>query len=172
MRPFKPPPPRNWSIAGTTSDHEGVKGLVKFKGIARIKMEGGSLSANDTALTVKGANAATIYISIATNFNNYQDISGDENARATAYLEKAYPKPYKAVAAAHVAAYEHYFNRVKLDLGSTAAAKLPTDQRLQQFSYRQRPATGHAVLPVWPLSVDFFFATRRAAGQPAGHLEP
>ncbi len=56
------------SIAGTTSDHEGVKSVVKFKGITRIKTQGGNLSASDTSLIVKGANSATIYISIATNF--------------------------------------------------------------------------------------------------------
>jgi alpha-L-fucosidase 2 len=59
------------TIAGTTIDHEGIKGMVRFKGITRIKTEGGSLSTTDTSLLVKGANAATIYISIATNFNNY-----------------------------------------------------------------------------------------------------
>ncbi|MBD0258928.1 MAG: glycoside hydrolase family 95 protein [Cytophagales bacterium] len=126
-------PARELVLAGTASDHEGVKGLVKFRGIARIKTEGGSLSAGDTTLTVKGANSATIYISIATNFNNYRDVSGDENARAATYLEKAFSKSYNEMVAAHVAAYQHHFNRVKLDLGSTGAAKLPTDQRLKNF---------------------------------------
>ncbi len=63
-------------IAGTTIDHEGVEGKVRFKGMVRIKLEGGVLSSNDTSLTVQHANAATIYISIATNFNNYKDVSG------------------------------------------------------------------------------------------------
>src|SRR6185312_16024566 len=31
------------TIAGTTIDHEGVKGKVKFKGIARFKLDGGTL---------------------------------------------------------------------------------------------------------------------------------
>ncbi len=132
-------PARELVLAGTTADHEGVKGRVKFRGMARIKTEGGSLSAGDTTLTVKGANAATIYISIATNFNNYRDVSGDENARAAAYLDKAYPKSYGAMVAAHVAAYRHYFNRVRLDLGTTEAAKLPTDQRLQHFRTANDP---------------------------------
>ncbi|WP_080055537.1 glycoside hydrolase family 95 protein [Spirosoma aerolatum] len=121
------------TLAGTTSDHEGVKGLVKFKGIARIKTQGGTLSANDSTLTVKGANTATIYISIATNFKNYKDLSGDENARAKTYLDKAYSKSYAAILTPHVAAYQNYFNRVKLDLGTTEAAKLPTDERLKNF---------------------------------------
>ncbi|MDO1445543.1 glycoside hydrolase family 95 protein [Rhodocytophaga aerolata] len=127
------------TISGTTSDHEGVKGLVKFKGIARMKTEGGTISSNDTSLIVKGANTATIYISIASNFNNYKDISGDEQARAAGYLNKAYSKSYKAILTPHIAAYQKYFNRVKLDLGSTEAAKLPTDQRLKNFRTANDP---------------------------------
>ncbi|HEX9955879.1 MAG TPA: glycoside hydrolase family 95 protein [Fibrella sp.] len=135
----KTTPANELTIAGTTSDHEGVKGLVRFKGIARIKTEGGSLTASDTALTVKGANAATIYISIATNFINYNDISGDENARAATYLSKAYPKSYASLLQAHTAAYQQYFNRVRLDLGLTQAANLPTDERLKNFRTANDP---------------------------------
>ena len=50
------------------------------------------LSSTDTSIIVKNANAVTIYISIATNFNNYHDISGNENERAASYLNKAYHK--------------------------------------------------------------------------------
>jgi alpha-L-fucosidase 2 len=122
------------TIAGTTMDHEGVKGMIKFKGMAKLKLESGSLTANDTSLMVKNANAVTVYISIATNFNTYHDISGDENKRAADYLNKAYPKSYAVLLPAHMAAYQKYFNRVKLDLGTTEAANSPTDERLKNFN--------------------------------------
>ena len=128
------------TIFGTTSDHETVKGMVNYKGIVRMKLEGGSLNANDTSLIIKDANAVTIYISIATNFNNYHDISGDENKRAADYLNKAYPKSYAQILPAHIAAYQKYFNRVKLDLGSTDAANLPTDERLKNFKSTNDPS--------------------------------
>lgn len=121
-------------IADATIDHEGVKGMVKFKGITRIKTEGGAVSSTDTSLIVSNANAATIYISIATNFNSYNDLSGDENARASAFLAKAYPKKYDDMLKAHISAYQEFFNRVKLDIGVTEAAKLPTDERLKNFN--------------------------------------
>ena len=126
-------------VAGTTPDHEGVKGLVKFKGIARMKLNGGELTAHDTSLQVSGADEATVYISIATNFNNYQDLSGDENQRAAAYLDQAYPKAYAPRLQAHVAAYQHYFERVSLDLGTTEAARRPTDERLNNFRSADDP---------------------------------
>ena len=124
---------KDLTIAGTVADHEGVKGLVRFKGITRIKTEGGTVSANDTALFVKGASAATIYVSVATNFKNYQDVSGDENALADSYLNKASSKNYSAILNPHIAAYQKYFKRVKFDLGTTELGLQPTDERLKNF---------------------------------------
>jgi len=132
-------PNKDLTISGTTGDHETVKGMVKFKGITRIKLDGGSLSSTDTSLIVKNATSATIYISIATNFNNYKDINGDENKRATAFLNKAFSKPYSNLLTSHIAAYQKYFNRVKLDLGTTPAADLPTDERLKNFRNTNDP---------------------------------
>lgn len=131
---MKTTPAKELAIAGTTVDHEGVKGMVRYKGLTRIKTEGGTLSASDTSLIVRDANAATIYVSIATNFNNYHDISGNENERAASYLAKAYARSYADILRAHIAAYQKYFNRVKLDLGVTDAAKLPTNERLKNFN--------------------------------------
>ncbi|WP_432709163.1 glycosyl hydrolase family 95 catalytic domain-containing protein [Pedobacter sp.] len=121
-------------FTGTTIDHEGVEGKVRYKGIAEIKPKGGSLSSTDTTITVKDANSVTIYISIATNFNNYQDISGDEHERAASYLVKARRKNFKKILKKHVLAYQKYYKRVELNLGNTEAEKLPTDVRLKNFS--------------------------------------
>ncbi|HVX26918.1 MAG TPA: glycoside hydrolase family 95 protein [Parafilimonas sp.] len=126
-------------ISGTTIDHESVEGKIRFKGVAKFKLNGGNIITNDTSITIKNANEVTVYISIATNFNNYHDISGDENARAASYLNKAYSKSFADMLKAHVAAYQKYFNRVKLDLGTTDAAKLPTDERLKNFNSTNDP---------------------------------
>jgi alpha-L-fucosidase 2 len=88
---------------------------------------------------VKEANAVTIYISIATNFNNYNDISGDENARVKSYLDRAYAKSFDQLVKAHIAEYQKYFNRVTLDLGTSDASKLPTDERLKKFRQSNDP---------------------------------
>jgi alpha-L-fucosidase 2 len=129
------------TIAGTTIDHETVKGEVRFKGIVRVKSDGGTLSSNDTSVTLSGANSATLYISIATNFINYHDISGNENAAAASWLDKAFPKSFPEILKAHIAAYQKYFNRVSLDLGTSvgAGAKLPTDERLRDFASSKDP---------------------------------
>jgi len=122
------------AFSGTTIDHEGIKGMIKYKGIVQIKKQNGSLSRTDTSIVVKNADEATIYISIATNFNNYHDINANENERAASYLNKATPKSFANILKAHVAAYQKYFNRVKLDLGTTEASSLPTNERLKNFN--------------------------------------
>jgi len=113
--------------------------MVKYKGISRFKLEGGTIEAGDTSVMIKNATAVTIYISIASNFNNYKDISGDENKRAADYLNKAFAKSYAAILPAHIAAYQKYFNRVKLDLGNATSADMPTDERLKSFTTTNDP---------------------------------
>lgn len=122
------------TLSGTTMDHEGVKGMVKFKGIVRIIPEGGYLKSGDSSLDISKADAVTLYISIATNFNNYHDLGGDENKRAAEVLNHACKKSYATLLQSHMKAYQHYFNRVTLDLGSTEAASAPTDERLRKFN--------------------------------------
>ena len=125
---------------GVSSDHEGVKGLINYQLMSQFKNEGGTISATDSTISVKGANAVTIYISIATNFNNYQDVSGDAAARAAMYLRQATAKTYQDLLNTHIGIYQKYFNRVQLDLGSTPEASLPTDQRLANFRTVNDPA--------------------------------
>lgn len=130
---------RQLTFSGTTIDHEGVKGLLKYKGMVQFKTAGGSISSTDTSVIVKNADAVTIYISIATNFNNYNDISGNENERAANYLAKAVTKSFASIKQAHIAAYQQYFNRVKLDLGAGKTDDLPTDEQLKNFTATNDP---------------------------------
>jgi alpha-L-fucosidase 2 len=132
-------PAKELTFTGTTIDHEGVEGKVRFRGIARIKPDRGIVSSNDTALIVKDADAVTIYISIATNFNTYKDVSGNENERARAYMDNAWPKSFSRILKTHTATYQKYFKRVKLDLGVSEASKLPTDERLRNFNSTYDP---------------------------------
>jgi alpha-L-fucosidase 2 len=126
--------PNELSVTGTTTDHETVEGRIRFSGLVRVRADGGTISSTDTTIVIQGATSATLYVSIATNFNKYNDISGDEKARAISFLDEAYPKPFADMLAEHVTAYQKYFNRVSLDLGKTNASGMPTDLRLKNFS--------------------------------------
>ena len=127
-------------LSGTTIDHEGVKGSVRFKDITQFKTDGGTVDYTDTAVIIKGANTVTIYISIATNFKSYNDLSENEDEKANSYLTAAVKKPFEEIERSHTAAYKQYFDRVKLDLGATPAAKLPIDERLKNFTVTNDPS--------------------------------
>ena len=70
------------------NDHEGVKGMIRAESQVQIKAEDGKVNMENNNISVAGATSAIIYVSIATNFVNYQDISADESRRASDYLEK------------------------------------------------------------------------------------
>jgi alpha-L-fucosidase 2 len=121
-------------------DAEAIKGRVKFQSRLKIVPEGGSLSATDSTLNVDGANSVVLYVSTATNFVNYKDVSADENKRAADYIAKAEKKSYEQLLQNHSAYYQKYFNRVDLNLGVTDSIQNPTDVRIQQFSKGNDPA--------------------------------
>ena len=117
-------------------DHEGIEGKIRFTDKTLIIPEGGQMTADDNTIAVSGADAVTIYISIGTNFVNYQSVSGDENQVADRWIEPLSKgkKKYDKMLADHIAAYQKQFHTVTLDLGTNDQAKLPTDQRVAQFA--------------------------------------
>ncbi|MES2826610.1 MAG: glycoside hydrolase family 95 protein [Bacteroidota bacterium] len=121
-------------LTGISGDKDGVKGAVKFSSVIKVKAEGGNVSATDGVVQITKANSVVLLISIGTNFNSYNDLSGSESKRADEYLAKANAFSYDVLKKKHVSAYQKYFNRVKLDLGETAEVKEPTDVRLANFA--------------------------------------
>ncbi|MBO9727355.1 MAG: glycoside hydrolase family 95 protein [Chitinophaga sp.] len=148
-------------LSGISGDKDGVPGKVKFQSQIRFKTTGGTSTAAGDTVNVTGANEVTVYVSIATNYVNYADISADEVKRTTDYMNRVWPKSYSGLLKNHIAAYQRFFNRVQLDLGSTDSIKHPTDIRVRDF------ATGND-----PQLVTLYFQFGRylliAASQPGG----
>lgn len=126
-------------LSGITDDHEGVLGQVRFEALVKPVLKGGEMILNNKQIEINDATEATIYISIASNFKNYHDISGDGLAKASSLLKNAFNDNFETAKAKHVAIYRHYFDRVSLDLGETGAAKLPTDKRVELFKAGDDP---------------------------------
>ncbi len=126
-------------MSGICSDQEGIQGKVAFYAKVKIITNGGTVSAENGLLTVKDASEATLYISVATNFNNYKDVSGNAKKRVNRYLDKAIQKDYKQALMEHIADYRSFFNRVKLDLGETDSVKNTTDVRIKEFAKGNDP---------------------------------
>ncbi|HEX2921646.1 MAG TPA: glycoside hydrolase family 95 protein [Bacteroidales bacterium] len=152
-------------MKGKTNDFEQVKGnLLEFATKVKILTKSGSVTAGDTSLTVSGADAATIYISMATNFKNYKDLSGNAVEKMNSYLTNALKKNYDQLLKDHVADYQKYFKRVSLDLGTTEAVKNPTDVRLEQFAKGDDP---QLVSLYFQFGRYLLISSSRPGGQPA-----
>ena len=126
-------------LSGTTGDCETIKGKVKFQAIVKINTDGGTIFATDNALVVSKASTATIYISIASSFKNFSDISANAGEKANTYLLSALKKDYSQVLKDHISAFQKYFNRVSIDLGKTDSVKNPTNVRIEQFAKGNDP---------------------------------
>lgn len=121
------------TLSGVSSWHEGLKGKVEFQGRMTTRTQGGTRSCRDGVLSIEGADEAVIYISIATNFTNYKDITGNQVERAKNYLRRAVSKDYMTSRKAHVDFFKQYMDRVSLDLGIDKYAGVTTDMRVQNF---------------------------------------
>jgi alpha-L-fucosidase 2 len=88
-------------MSGLGSDHENQKGKVKFNVVARVKTTGGSELADSTSININKADTAIIYVSIASNFVNYHNLSADPYARADSILNRAFPKSFSALLDSH-----------------------------------------------------------------------
>jgi len=152
-------------LSGKTNDYEKVKGdLLQFEAKVKILTSGGTVSASDTSLNVSGADIATIYISMASGFKNYNDISANADERADTSLHNALKKSYEMALKDHIADYQRFFGRVNLDLGVTDAVKNPTDIRLEQFASGNDP---QLVALYFQFGRYLLISSSRPGGQPA-----
>jgi alpha-L-fucosidase 2 len=127
------------TLNGISGNQEGLEGKVKFTTEVKVVPEKGQLSTTGDTLTVANADAVTLYISIATNFVNYHDLSGKPVERAENYLLAALQKGYSALRKEHIVSYRSYFDRVQLDLGVTDSIRKPTDVRILEFAQSNDP---------------------------------
>ncbi|GAB4000597.1 hypothetical protein GCM10029992_33020 [Glycomyces albus] len=126
------PDGRTIALDGRSGDHRGIAGSVRFLALARAVVQGGSASSSDGTLQVSNADAATLLISIGTSYVDYQDVNGNYQAIAWGHLDSATNSSYDDLRSRHVADYRELFNRTTIDLGRTAAADRPTDERISQ----------------------------------------
>lgn len=121
-------------MSGVLSNGTGGDG-TKYAARLRLLNRGGNVSLVENKLTVENADEATLFIAAATDYQGFAGRKTVNPAQTSADdLAKAAKKNYKNLFTAHVADYQKYFNRVRLNL-STDAANLSktTTERLKAF---------------------------------------
>jgi alpha-L-fucosidase 2 len=151
------------TLDGVSANHEGQKGKVRFQGRVTAKTQGGTVSCKDGVLSVENADEAILYVSIATNFNNYKDISNDAQERAKAYLNKALEHSYSETKKAHIAYFKSFMDKSSLNLGSNLS-KETTDKRVDNFAQTN---DAHLVATYYKYGRYLLISCSQPNGQPA-----
>jgi alpha-L-fucosidase 2 len=101
-------------------------------GVSTIKaLTDGKISSENGILKVKGAGSATLILSAATNYVDYNHVNGKPEQVVNAVLNKA--PLYDQARSQHIQDYQALFSRFNLTLPGGASSSLPTDQRLLAF---------------------------------------
>jgi alpha-L-fucosidase 2 len=127
------------ALDGVSGNMEGVTGSVRFLALARAIAEGGTVSSAAGTLTVTGADAVTVLISIGSSYVDFKTVNGDYLGIAYEHLRNAERMSYSDVLSRHVEDYQRLFRRTTLDLGRTAAAEVTTDVRIAQHARVEDP---------------------------------
>lgn len=125
---------------GRNAGFAGIEGKLRFALRVQPRLRGGTLRVARDRLHVEGADELVLVLTAATSFRRFDDVSGDPQALTAAYQLQAGAHDYPALLARHLGAHQALFRRVSIDLGSTPAAQLPTDQRVQAFASGNDPA--------------------------------
>ncbi len=119
-------------MTGVMTNGAGGEG-VKYAARLRVKNSGGKISVAGGKLILRGADEALVWVTAATDYRGFAGRNLSDPLAASAQdLKAASGKSVAALRKAHVADYQQYFNRVKLELNSTngAAALRPTPERV------------------------------------------
>jgi len=114
----------------TEDVHSNGKCGVFCEGKVKVVAVGGIIETTGNEIKVLQADEAFIYFAVNTDYGRT-----DENWTSECHkqINDAIAKGYERLRADHIVDYRDLYARVTLDLGDTASAKLPTDERMKQL---------------------------------------
>jgi alpha-L-fucosidase 2 len=127
-------------MAGQLENGTDGKGM-QYVALVSMKLTGGNISTANNKLVVKNATRAILFFSAKTSYKD-----ADYRRHAQQLLDKAMLVAYDTEKKNHISNYGKLFNRLQVDLGSSGADDLPTDQRLEKFYNATTPDNRLTVL--------------------------
>jgi alpha-L-fucosidase 2 len=135
---------RMFGRASQKGEHRGVRYETRLT--ARLKR--GEITSGGDRLVVRRADAVTLLVAAATDYNRadpYSPLTRDLGKACQARLDSAAGRSLKELRRRHLDDYRRLYRRVELRLGDSSSSRLPTDLRLDAFK-RGRPDPGLAAL--------------------------
>ncbi|MDR0610539.1 MAG: glycoside hydrolase N-terminal domain-containing protein [Planctomycetaceae bacterium] len=125
-------------------EFEKDKGIKFVQGIKIVT--DGKTQKSDATLNIADATDVKIYFTANNSYidpfttpDNSPEKTQSLIAQVTKRLETVAKKPFDELKRAHIADYQSFFNRVKLDIPLTERATLPMEKRLRNFSLQNDP---------------------------------
>jgi alpha-L-fucosidase 2 len=135
------------NVAGRTITFSGAlkPGKIKlaYEAQAVVLNEGGSVSATNGTLSFKGCDSLTILLDAGTDYLNQRDRGWKQkhpHQQITDRLAAASKRPFAELLAEHIKDYQQLFNRVTLELGTTAATTQNLSTEFRLAAYRKNGA--------------------------------
>jgi alpha-L-fucosidase 2 len=113
-------------LSGRNRAEKGVAGALRFEARVRVIAQGGTLTAGKVA--------------IATSYRRFDDVDGDPSAATRSQIARASRIPFVRLAAETATEHRRLYRGASLDLGTTAAADRPTDERIRTSEASDDPA--------------------------------
>lgn len=111
---------------------------TRFTSLFKVKSKDGTIKPSNNTLHIKNSSEVYIYVSIATSFNGFDKDPAKEGknhkAIAAKNMTNAFSKTYDTLKSKHEEDYKNLFNRVEFNIDTAKTSKLPTDQRLLNYT--------------------------------------
>jgi len=119
-------------VTAGDANTKGMNPGVNYHTVIKVKTDVGTVVSSGDSLVVADATTVYIYITAATNY-----WGENPEQKSVSNLNAALSKDYETLKANHIADYQNYFHRVKLDLEGEDKSMLPTDMRLDMVKAGQ-----------------------------------
>ena len=116
--------------------HEGIGSKLTAELLVKVIECDGKTNYTDSGqVEVSNYTSTTILISAATNYVNYDDVTGNPSTKNISYLVNAEKLDYEKLLNRHLEVYQKQYNRVHLSLPSDQNnCNLTTEKRLNSFA--------------------------------------
>ena len=111
----------------------GLTNKVQYDVRVRMIANGGTVTSSGSSLSVTNADDVTLLLSVASNVQNYHDLSANSFLICSNNIAAAAPLGYATLRSAQLNDYQSLFNRVALDLGGNLRTNMPIGYRKKQI---------------------------------------
>ena len=115
-------------------------GALKGESFLKAVLQKGQLTVSKGQLIIRNADEVTLYLTAATNYINYKDVSGNPELACRTAMERLKGRTYEDIKKRHLTEYQKYYNTFAINLGKNDNQHLPTDIRLARFKEATDPA--------------------------------